>query len=123
MMNVVGEEGTSTADFVEYLKSEFLDAVYMQQNSFDKIDAAVSVERQKYVFSRVVKVLGSEFEVTEKDDARNYFNRLRQLFQDWNYTEWKSDKFNSLEAEIEQTYASKNGKIDSELDAVLKDGE
>ena len=123
MMKVVGEEGTSTADFVEYLKSEFLDAVYMQQNSFDKIDAAVSVERQKYVFSRVVKVLGSEFEVTEKDDARNYFNRLRQLFQDWNYTEWKSDKFNSLEAEIEQTYASKNGKIDSELDAVLKDGE
>jgi len=123
MMKVVGEEGTSTADFVEYLKSEFLDAVYMQQNSFDKIDAAVSVERQKYVFSRVVKVLGSEFDVTEKDDARNYFNRLRQLFQDWNYTEWKSDKFNSLEAEIEQTYASKNGKIDSELDAVLKDGE
>ncbi len=123
MMKVVGEEGTSTDDFVEYLKSEFLDAVYMQQNSFDKIDAAVSVERQKYVFNQVVRVLGSEFDLTEKDDARNYFNKLRQLFQDWNYSEWKSDKFNSLEAEIKTTYASKNGKLDSELEAVLKDGE
>ncbi|MBQ0163525.1 MAG: V-type ATP synthase subunit A [Treponema sp.] len=123
MMKVVGEEGTSTSDFIEYLKSEFLDAVYMQQNSFDKIDAAVSVERQKYVFRQVVKVLGSTFELKEKDEARDYFNKLRQLFQDWNYSEWKSDKFNSLEAEIKETYAAKNGKCNSELEAELKDGE
>ncbi|MBQ0004178.1 MAG: V-type ATP synthase subunit A [Treponema sp.] len=123
MMKVVGEEGTSTEDFIEYLKSEFLDAVYMQQNSFDKVDAAVSVERQKYVFRQVVKVLGSAFELKEKDEARDYFNKLRQLFQDWNYSEWKSDKFNSLEAEIKETYAAKNGKCNSELEAELKDGE
>ncbi|HPW47648.1 MAG TPA: V-type ATP synthase subunit A, partial [Rectinema sp.] len=35
MMKVVGEEGTSLEDYVIYLKSEFLDAVYLQQNSFD----------------------------------------------------------------------------------------
>ena len=48
MMKVVGEDGTTTEDYIEYLKSDFLDSVYMQQNSFDDVDAAVSVERQKY---------------------------------------------------------------------------
>jgi len=46
MMKVVGEEGTSLEDYVVYLKSEFLDAVYLQQNSFDPVDAAVSPSRQ-----------------------------------------------------------------------------
>ena len=39
MMKVVGEEGTSLADFIVYLKEEMLDAVYLQQNSFDLTDA------------------------------------------------------------------------------------
>ncbi|MCK9598699.1 MAG: V-type ATP synthase subunit A, partial [Sphaerochaeta sp.] len=33
MMKVVGEEGTSIADYVTYQKSELLDACYLQQNS------------------------------------------------------------------------------------------
>ena len=123
MMKVVGEEGTSTEDFIVYLKSEFLDAVYMQQNSFDDVDAAVSVERQKYVFKKVVEVLGAQFELNEKDEARTYFNQLRQLFQDWNYTPWKEDKFNSIESQIKELYSSKNGKVDSQFEAMLKDGE
>ena len=85
MMKVVGEEGTSLEDVIVYLKSEFLDAVYFQQNSFDEIDAAADVPRQTYVYSKILKILGSDFELANKDDARNYFNQLRQLFIDWNY--------------------------------------
>ncbi|MBO5691424.1 MAG: V-type ATP synthase subunit A, partial [Spirochaetaceae bacterium] len=61
MMKVVGEEGTSLEDFILYLKSEFLDSVYLQQNSFDDVDAAADVERQTYVFKLLLKVLGSDF--------------------------------------------------------------
>ena len=45
MMKVVGEEGTSIDDFIVYLKGDLLDAVYLQQNSFDKVEDAVTVER------------------------------------------------------------------------------
>ncbi|MDZ7822282.1 MAG: hypothetical protein U5N26_11075 [Candidatus Marinimicrobia bacterium] len=38
-MMMVGEEGTSLEDFVFYLKSEYLDAACLQQNSFDPVDA------------------------------------------------------------------------------------
>ena len=123
MMKVIGEEGTTTEDYIEYLKSEFLDAVYMQQNSFDEIDAAVSVERQKYTFANVVKVLGSDFDLHDKDTARNFFNQLRQKFLDWNYSEWKSEKFNTVEKDIKEYYASAKGVVRDDVEAMLKDGE
>lgn len=123
MMKVVGEDGTTSEDYIEYLKSEFLDAVYLQQNSFDEIDAAVSVERQKYTFKKVVQVLGSDFDLKEKDSARNFFNQLRQKFIDWNYSLWNSEKFKSAESDVDSHIASANGKIRGFVADMLKDGE
>ena len=123
MMKVVGEDGTTTEDYIEYLKSDFLDSVYMQQNSFDDVDAAVSVERQKYTFAKVLSVLGSDFELQDKDSARNFFNQMRQKFIDWNYSEWNSDKFKTAEKEIESLYASATGKQRDDVSYMLKDGE
>ena len=101
MMMVVGEEGTSLEDFVIYLKSEFIDAVYLQQNAFDKVDAATSPERQKYVSEKINKILSQQFHFDNKDGARRFFYGLRQKFIDWNYTEMQSDEFESLEKEID----------------------
>jgi V/A-type H+/Na+-transporting ATPase subunit A len=97
---VVGEEGTSLDDFVVYLKGEFLDAAYLQQNSFDAVDASVSPDRQKAVFSRAVKVLGSSFDFKDKEAARSWFNKLRQMFLDMNGIEWDTDACKSADAGI-----------------------
>ena len=123
MMKVVGEEGTSSEDFIAYLKSEFLDSVYFQQNSFDEVDASPSVERQTYVFKELLSILGSDFTLEGKDEARAYFNQLRQKFIDWNYSEWMSDAFKQNEADIKNLYASKNGTLSKEAEMLLKDGE
>jgi V/A-type H+/Na+-transporting ATPase subunit A len=100
MMKVVGEEGTSLDDFLIFLKSEFLDTVYLQQNSFDPVDASVSPERQKLLFSRVVKVLGAWFGFKNKEEARAAFNKLRQLFLDANGAAWESEEFQQADREI-----------------------
>jgi len=123
MMKVVGEEGTSLEDFIVYLKSEFLDAVYMQQDSFDETEGASSPERQKYVFAKIVGVLGSTFDVKEKDEARTFFNKLRQEFTDMNYTKFQSAEFKSHEASIDKLLASVNAQITDEVKVLLKDGE
>ena len=123
MMKVVGEEGTSSEDFIAYLKSEFLDSVYFQQNSFDEVDASPSLERQTYVFKELLSILGSDFTLEGKDEARAYFNQLRQKFIDWNYSEWMSDAFKQNEADIKNLYASKNGTLSKEAEMLLKDGE
>lgn len=123
MMKVVGEEGTSLEDFTAYLKSEFLDAVYFQQNSFDEVDSAADVERQLYVFKNILKVLGSDFDLPGKDEARSFFNSLRQKFIDWNYSEWQGSEFKKLEKEIDELYVAQSGKENKKLSTLLKDGE
>ncbi|MBP7088198.1 MAG: V-type ATP synthase subunit A [Candidatus Omnitrophica bacterium] len=102
MMKVVGEEGTSIEDFVIYLKAEFLDDVYLQQNGFDAIDAATSLERQEYVFNKIVSILRKNIPLEKKESARKYFYQLRQLFIDWNYKEWDSDDFKLQEEAIDK---------------------
>lgn len=108
MMKVVGEEGTSTDDFVVFMKSEFLDACYLQQNSFDKVDAGSPRERQQHVFGKICQVLETKFQFKDKGDARRKFNALRQLFIDWNYLPWESDEFAAKEQEIDQQLAEMN---------------
>jgi len=123
MMKVVGEEGTSLEDYIVYLKSEMLDSVYLQQNSFDLIDANCTTARQRYVTDKLIHVLGSEYALDNKDDARIFFNRMRQKFIDWNYTEFESDAFAKTESEIDSIYADGHGKISREAEALLKGGE
>ena len=123
MMKVVGEEGTSISDYILYLKSEMLDAVYLQQNSFDLTDANCSTMRQRYVTDKLIKILGSEYEIDNKDNARSFLNRLRQKFIDWNYKEFLSDDFKKVEEEIDTLYNENNGKLSAQAEQLLKDGE
>ncbi len=123
MMKVVGEEGTSLDDFITYLKSEFLDAVYMQQDSFDDVEGASSPERQKYVFKKIVSILGSSFSIEEKDEARTFFNSLRQEFTDMNYAQFQSEDFKKHEKGVDDLLSSKNAQVSDEVKQLLKDGE
>lgn len=123
MMKVVGEEGTSLSDYIVYLKSEMLDAVYLQQNAFEQVDANCGIIRQRYVSDKLIRVLGSEYDISSKDEARSFINRMRQKFIDWNYTEFESDAFKKVECEIDALYKEGNGKISHTAQALLKDGE
>lgn len=100
MMQVVGEEGTAMDDYVVYLKSEFLDNVYLQQNAFDEVDAACPPERQKRLFKMVCDVLAYKFDFKNKEEARDTFFTLTELFRDWNYTKLDSPKIFEIENKI-----------------------
>jgi V/A-type H+-transporting ATPase subunit A len=101
MMMVVGEEGTALEDFQIYLKGEFFDSVYLQQNGFDKVDAASAPERQKYAFAKVTRILGTDFKAESKEALRDFFYKLRQAFIDWNYIEMGTEAFKKQEGVID----------------------
>lgn len=105
MMKVVGEEGTSIDDFMTYLKAEYVDAVYLQQNAFDPVDAATPAPRQKYFFERILKILKTKMNFSEKDAARSFFQRLTQMTKDWNGIAMDAPEFKAKESEIEQAVA------------------
>ncbi|OQB94660.1 MAG: V-type ATP synthase alpha chain [Spirochaetes bacterium ADurb.Bin110] len=113
MMKVVGEEGTSLEDYVIYLKSEFLDAVYLQQNSFDPVDAAVSPARQKHVFKLVLKILAADIRFCDKEEARNFFYELRQTMLDLNGTPQDSDMFGALYNRVDQALVDREPEFDN----------
>jgi V/A-type H+-transporting ATPase subunit A len=119
MMKVVGEEGTSIEDYIIYLKGDLIDSVYFQQNSFDAVDAAVKPDRQKYVFAKLLVILASQFTFDDKNEARNWFNRLRQKFLDYNGSEWQSERFKGLEAEIESAVKGQSKGLDKAAEKIL----
>ncbi len=123
MMKVVGEDGTSISDYVMYLKGEMLDAVYLQQNSFDLTDANCDTQRQRYVTDKLIYVLGSDYKLKDKDEARSFFNRMRQKFIDWNYTEFESEAFRKTETEIDYFYEEFCGTIELKAMLLLEGGD
>ena len=107
MMKVVGEEGTTLDDYVIYQKGEFVDSCYYQQNSFDPVDATVSVERQKHVFSLLLEILRADFALADKKEARSFFNTLRQKFLDWNGTREDDPAYERIEKEIRSFFTER----------------
>ncbi|MCA1809027.1 MAG: V-type ATP synthase subunit A [Kiritimatiellia bacterium] len=105
MMKVVGEEGTSLDDFLVYLKAEYLDAAYLQQDAYHEVEGATTADRQKHVFGIFVRILKAGMKFEDKDAARRFFSRLTQTTKDWNRAEMKSDEFKQLEERISQMLA------------------
>ena len=107
MMMVVGEEGTSSEDYITYQKGELLDAAYLQQNSFDPIDAACETERQTHEFGVMYDILTSEYALEDKNEIRSFFNQLRQELLDWHATVFDTDEYRAQESVIRDFYKAK----------------
>ena len=107
MMKVIGEEGTSAEDYILYQKGELLDAVYLQQNSFDPIDAACEPERQAHEFNVLYDVLTRDYALSDKKEIRAFFNQVRQEFLDWHGTVYGTPEFAAQETKLTDLYQSK----------------
>jgi len=107
MMKVIGEEGTSAEDYIIYQKGELLDAVYLQQNSFDPIDAACEPERQAHEFNVLYDVLTRDYALSDKKEIRAFFNQVRQEFLDWHGTVYGTPEFAAQETKLTDLYRSK----------------
>ena len=100
MMKVVGEEGTAMEDFVVFLKKELIDAVYLQQNAFNDVDASSSKERQRASFDVLEQVVTVPYAYTDKAVARRAFLQLQQAFIDWNNTPMGGTDYDTRRAAI-----------------------
>ena len=126
MMKVVGEEGTSMADYLIYEKGELIDSTYIQQNSFHPVDAAVSPKRQNYVFDLLLHCLLTKLDFGDKDEARQYFQKLRMLLLDMNAAPWENDEpakeFLELETEVRNLVGAKSQGYQAGADEILEAG-
>jgi V/A-type H+-transporting ATPase subunit A len=109
MMQVTGEEGITTDDFVTYQKALFLDMVYLQQDAFDKVDVTVPTPRQKEMFLLCKRLIDRQYQFKDKEQVRKFFTRLTGLFKNLNYSaSGSADYRNYVEqiGELERSYVA-----------------
>ncbi|MFD2111077.1 V-type ATP synthase subunit A [Thiorhodococcus fuscus] len=100
MMQVTGEEGITTEDYVELQKALLLDMVYLQQDAFDAVDASVPLERQRLTFGLLCALIARDERFADKNAAREHFTRLTNLFKNLNYAATDTPDFERLLQEI-----------------------
>ena len=102
MMKVVGDEGTSVADFIVYLKGELIDAAYLQQDSFHPVDGVCTAERQRRMFRLLLDIIRAPIAIDDRDAARSFFQKLTQSLRDWNIVAMDTPEFAAQEEAIRE---------------------
>ncbi|MFQ3579477.1 MAG: V-type ATP synthase subunit A [Bacteroidales bacterium] len=97
---LMGEKGVTDEAYRIYQKSELLDAVFLQQDSFHKVDMMTTPDRLKKMFAMVKNIIESPIKISGKDKIRTHFNYLRQAFIDWNQISENDKAFTEKEKQI-----------------------
>ncbi len=101
MMLVVGEEGVSVEDLVVYLKAEIVDAVCLQQDSFDVVERATSKERQISDFLLLMDMVHYSFSFDSKEEAKTRMTHVQNLFFQMKYAPFREEQYWTYRREIE----------------------
>ncbi|MGR9088908.1 MAG: V-type ATP synthase subunit A, partial [Gammaproteobacteria bacterium] len=102
IMQVTGEEGITLEDFIDWQKSVLLDMVYLQQDAFDEVDACMPRDRQLTSFRMLKKLTSADFKFQDKNEARDFFTRVTDLYKNWNYSRSDSPDYERYCQDIEQ---------------------
>lgn len=100
-INILGDDGVPVEYHQTYWKSELIDFVILQQDAFDAIDAVTSLKRQEYMLDRVVGICRTNFVFDNFNEVSDFFKRLINILKQMNYSEFKSEKFEKFNADLE----------------------
>ena len=84
-----------------YQKALLLDMVYLHQDAFDDVDAAMPRERQVESFELLKSLIDADFELADREAAREFFTRVTGLYKNWNYAAPDSPDYGRYKGEIE----------------------
>lgn len=101
LVRVTGESGISLADYLVLLKANLVDAVFLQQNAMDRVDAAMPLPRQRAMVQLASRVATAEWPVADKEEARVAFVRLTSEWLDLNKSPEGSDAYRAHLTAIE----------------------
>ncbi|MCF8219128.1 MAG: V-type ATP synthase subunit A [Bacteroidales bacterium] len=101
-INILGDDGVPIDYHINFWKSEIIDFAILQQDAFDKIDSATPIERQEYMFNKVLNICDFDFEFKNFEEVAGYFKRVINALKQMNYSEYKSENFKKHEKELGQ---------------------
>ena len=101
-INILGDDGVPVEYHVTFWKSELIDFVVLQQDSFDDVDAVSSIERQEYILNMVIDICRTEFEFDHFTKASDFFKELINIGRQMNYSEFESERFKRYQSQLKE---------------------
>jgi V/A-type H+/Na+-transporting ATPase subunit A len=101
-INILGDDGVTMDTHLIYWRSEVADAVLLQQDAFDPVDARTPLKRQHYMLNAILDICGTNFDFDSYEEVNPYFKRIINQFRQMNYSEFESEKFKEFESGLEE---------------------
>lgn len=106
-INILGDDGVPVEYHVTYWKSELIDFIILQQDAFDSVDAVTPMERQESIVNTVIGICVSEFKFDTFQEVMDYFKRVINICKQMNYAEYKSEKYNKYQQDLNKLIAER----------------
>ncbi len=104
---ILGDDAVPIEYHRQFWKSELLDFVFLQQDSFDKVDMNCEMDRQKYMFNKVMSICKMEPDFEVFTEVSDYYKKMINLMRQMNYSEYNSEDFKKYESELKELLALK----------------
>ncbi len=106
-INILGDDGVPVNYHDRYWKSELIDFCFLQQDSFDQIDANCSLERQRYMFALLMDICAENFAHKDFEDCSVFYKELINLIRQMNYSQFDSPQFKEYDAKVRKAVADR----------------
>jgi V/A-type H+-transporting ATPase subunit A len=70
---LMGEKGITDETYIQFQKSELVDAVFLQQNSFHEVDGVTNPRALAIMYDMVWNIVSSPVAIKGKDEIRSHF--------------------------------------------------
>lgn len=114
-INILGDDGVPVSYHDRYWKSELIDFVILQQDAFDKTDALCPMQRQKYMFEKVMSICHKELDFDTFTECVDFYKGLINDFRQMNYSGFQDEVFRKYETEIDRKIALQEQKMRPEV--------
>ncbi len=101
-INILGNDAVPLSYHIDFWKSEVVDFILLQQDSFDEVDMNCPMERQKYMINKVIDICRQPFDFEDFEKVASYFKQVINLMKQMNYTPFQEEDFNKYEKELEE---------------------
>ncbi len=106
-ISILGDDAVPIEYHRQFWKSELIDFVILQQDSFDDVDMNCEMDRQKYMFNKVMNICYLDPEFDAFTQVSDYYKKMINLLRQMNYSEYMSDDFKQYEQDLESLLAEK----------------
>jgi V/A-type H+-transporting ATPase subunit A len=110
-ISILGDDAVPVEYHVLFWKSEMMDFALIQQDSFDDVDMKTTLERQQYMFNKLMEIGEQEFDFPEFEDVGTFFKQVINILKQMNYSVFDSAQFKKHEKELDKILKDNKEKI------------